>query len=73
MAADCVNIGNPDDGIEFVISMAARLRTAARAADELGQREVQSWLAMSGLSRAAAGRRGCAGPPGWPAGGPVGV
>jgi hypothetical protein len=36
MATDHVNIGNPDDEIEFAISMAARLRTAARAADELG-------------------------------------
>jgi hypothetical protein len=36
MATDHVNSGNPDDEVEFAISMAARLRTAARAADELG-------------------------------------
>jgi hypothetical protein len=36
MATDHGNIDNPDDDMEFAISMAARLRTAARAADELG-------------------------------------
>jgi hypothetical protein len=36
MATNHANIGNPDDEIEFAISMVARLRTAARAADELG-------------------------------------
>jgi hypothetical protein len=36
MATDHANLGNPDDEMEFAISMAARLRTAARAADELG-------------------------------------
>jgi hypothetical protein len=32
---------------------------------------VEWWLAMGGLSRAAAGRRGCADPPDWQAGVPV--
>jgi hypothetical protein len=36
MATDHANISNPDDEMEFAIGMAARLRTAARAADELG-------------------------------------
>jgi hypothetical protein len=36
MVADHTNNGNPDDEMEFAISMAARLRTVARAADELG-------------------------------------
>ena len=36
MATDHDNTGNSDDGVEFAIAMAARLRTAARAADELG-------------------------------------
>jgi hypothetical protein len=33
---DHANIGNPVDEMEFAITMAARLRTAARVADELG-------------------------------------
>jgi hypothetical protein len=30
------NYGNPDEEVEFAIEMAAKLRMAARAADELG-------------------------------------
>jgi hypothetical protein len=36
MVADHAQNGNPDDEVEFAIMMATRLRTAARAADELG-------------------------------------
>jgi hypothetical protein len=36
MATDNVNSYNADEEIEFAISMAAMLRTAARAADEFG-------------------------------------
>jgi hypothetical protein len=36
MTTDHVNGANADEEIEFAISMTARLRTAARAADEFG-------------------------------------
>ena len=36
MTADHVNGDNADEEVEFAISMAAMLRTAARAADEFG-------------------------------------
>ena len=36
MGTNNANCGNPDEGVEFAIERAAKLRTAARAADELG-------------------------------------
>lgn len=36
MGTNNTNYGNPDEELEFAIEMAAKLRTAARAADELG-------------------------------------
>jgi hypothetical protein len=36
MGTNSTNYGNPDEEVEFAIEMAAKLRTAARAADELG-------------------------------------
>jgi|RhiMetdeSRZDD1v2_1073273.scaffolds.fasta_scaffold259237_3 hypothetical protein len=35
MGTNTINYGNPDEEAEFAIEMAAKLRTAARAADEL--------------------------------------
>jgi hypothetical protein len=36
MGTNNTDYGNPDEEVEFAIEMAAKLRTAARAADELG-------------------------------------